>query len=205
MKLFGLSLVLKFLTGVILVQGAAAILAYAAMKSADHQVWLLYGGIALITGFLAALWFSSIAGHFTKDAVAQTREGFSRERERIKVRAEREKTKVIKQSHQQISRERNRARNNASMKTGLSFVAVAGLGILLLLSQFVTVGLLTLTTAGGALGGYLFRARQERGAAEPATPGLAAPTTRLLGARLLDPVRSALARKLKEPGATAHK
>ena len=37
---------------------------------------------------------------------------------------------------------------------------------MMLLTQFVTLGLLTLTTAGGAVGGYLVRARREQEALE---------------------------------------
>ena len=38
---------------------------------------------------------------------------------------------------------------------------VVGFGAILLFTQFVTVGLLVLTTGGGAIAGYLARARQE--------------------------------------------
>ena len=37
-----------------------------------------------------------------------------------------------------------------------------GVGALLVVGQMVTLGLLTLTTAGGGLAGYLVRARQDR-------------------------------------------
>jgi hypothetical protein len=39
---------------------------------------------------------------------------------------------------------------------------VVGLGTVMLFSQFMTIGLLTLSTAGGAALGYGVRARQER-------------------------------------------
>ena len=101
-----ISILFKFLVGILLIQGAAALLVYAALKSDHMQVWLLFGAFALIMGFLAAFWFTSIASHLSKDAIARARESFSREREQIRVKAEREKTRVIKQSHQQIAKER---------------------------------------------------------------------------------------------------
>ena len=157
-----LTILFKFLVGTLLLQGAAGILVYAALRSGQAQVWLLSGALALILGSLGALWFTSLAGHLRKDALSRERESLSRQREQIRVRAEREKTKVIQQSHQQIARERRRARNNAKLKIGASSMAVIGLGLLMLLTQFATLGLVLMSGAGGALGGYLFRARQGR-------------------------------------------
>lgn len=48
------------------------------------------------------------------------------------------------------------------MKTGLMLGGAAGVGVFMVLTQFVTLGLLTLTTAGGAALGYGLRARQDR-------------------------------------------
>ena len=188
-----LSLLFKFLVGILLLQGTAGLLVYAALKSDKIEVWLLLGALAVVISLFVAFWFASIAGHLRKDALARVRESFSREREKIRVKAEREKTKVIKESHQEIAKERSRAQNKANFKVGASLAAAAGLGVLMLLTQFVTVGLLTLTTAGGALGGYLFRARQdhaERIGAEP----------KRLGARIRWPARTALPGKTEAPG-----
>ena len=188
-----LSLLFKFLVGILLIQGTAALLVYTALKSDHIEVWLLLGALAVVISFLAAFWFASAAGHFRKDALARVRENFSREREQIRIKAEREKTKVIKQSHQEIAKERSRAQNKANFKVGASVATAVGLGALMLLTQFVTIGLLTLTTAGGALGGYLFRARQdhaERLGAEP----------KRLGARIRRATRPALIRKGEAPG-----
>ena len=187
-----LSLLFKFLVGILLIQSTAALLVYAALKSDHIEVWLLLGALAVVISFFAAFWFASIAGHFRKDALARVRESFSREREQIRVKAEREKTKVIKQSHQEIAKERSRAQNKANFKVGASVATAVGLGALMVLTQFVTIGLLTLTTAGGALGGYLFRARQDRSERLGAEP-------KRLGALAGWPKRPALLRKTEAP------
>lgn len=113
-----------------------------------------------MTGFIASLWFASIASQTRKDAIAHVREGFFREREKIRVRAEKDKTKEIKRSHQQIIKETSRVRSKANFKTGAAFMGLMGIGAVMLFTQFVTVGLLTLSTAGGALVGYGVRVRQ---------------------------------------------
>jgi hypothetical protein len=117
---------------------------------------------AASTGFLAALWFSSIASHAVRNAVSKADARLSRERERVRTRAEQEKAQVIAQSHEQVARARSRAEARAQLKIGAAVAATLGLGGLVLLTQFMTLGFLALSSVGGAVGGYLFRARQEQ-------------------------------------------
>jgi hypothetical protein len=156
----------KFLLGILLVQAATAAQVVAALHSGSREVWVLLGALSLVLGTLTALWFSTILHHARKDAVIRIKDDFSKEREKIRLRAERDKTKVIQQSHQQIMKDRNRTQAKASLKVGASFAGMVGLGAVMLLSQFVTFGLLTLSTAGGALAGYAWRTRQEFGRRE---------------------------------------
>jgi hypothetical protein len=67
-------------------------------------------------------------------------------------------------------------------------MAVTGLGVLMLATHMLTLGLLTITTAGGAMGGYLLRWRQSRQAMdrlsrEVSEAGAGVP--RLVGGRIL--------------------
>lgn len=152
----------KFFIGTLLVQGVTVILVVAAMRSQLEETWIIFALLGLTTGFLAALLFASIASHANKDALNKIKENFSQQREKIRLRAEKEKTKVIEKSHRQIIKQTSRARTKADFKTRAAFVGLAGFGALMLFTQFATMGLLTLTTAGGALAGYVFRARQQR-------------------------------------------
>ena len=161
MNRFGFFNVIKFLLGILITQCATVILVVAAYKTRLEDTWIFFVLLALTMSFLAALWFASIANHSRKDAVARTKQSFSREREKIRVQAEKEKHKIIKQSHQQISKEKSRMQTKASLKVRAAFVGLVGMGVLMIFTQFVTVGLLTLSTAGGALAGYLARVRQD--------------------------------------------
>ena len=172
---YSISSLIKFLAGILLVQGATAMLVFSGMEMEQKQAWLLLAALGLVLGVLSAFWFASVAGHLSKDQLARAEKGFSRERERIRVRAEREKTKVIKQSHQQIDKERNRVQSKANLKVGLAFAGAVGVGLVMMLTQFVTLGLLTLATTGGAVGGYLFRGRRDQKAiAGKGSSGIAA-------------------------------
>lgn len=160
---FNLSGTFKYLFGILLLQAATGVLVVAALRTENREVWILLGLFALMLSFLAALWFVSISSHTHKDKVNYLKEEFLREREKIRVRAEREKSKVIEKSHQRIMRDRNRTQGKANMKVGASFIGVLAVGAVMLFTQFVTIGMLLMTTAGGALAGYAFRTRQEIG------------------------------------------
>jgi uncharacterized membrane protein YeiB len=186
---FSLSGVFKFLFGILLLQAATGVLVVAALRTDNREVWILLGVFALILNILGALWFVSISKHTHKDTVNHMKEAFLREREKIRVRAEREKTKLVEKSHQRIIRDRNRTQGKASMKVGASFVGALAVGGIMLFTQFVTMGMLLMTTAGGALAGYAFRTRQEIGRKEKQAIG-SKPPEKLIGSA---PARRAIA------------
>ncbi|MCP3868104.1 MAG: hypothetical protein GY703_08440 [Gammaproteobacteria bacterium] len=159
---FSISNFIKYLTGILLIQGATAMLVYTGLRIPENDIRLLLVGLALIIGVLSSLWFASIAGQLGKDQLAKAKENFSREREKIRLRAEREKAKVVKQTHREMSKERGKVQNKANLTVGMALTGAVGLGLVMLMTQFVTFGLLTLSTAGGALGGYLVRGRRNQ-------------------------------------------
>jgi len=151
---------LKYLLGIILVQSATAIIVL--LTPPDLQGWGLLRVIvpALCISFLSAFWFSSLAHHLRKDHLSRANEQFAKERESLRVNAERAKARTMKQAQKDIAREARVTHAKASFKVGAAFAGVIGVGALLLLTQFLTVGIIALSTAGGALGGYLYRGRQ---------------------------------------------
>ncbi len=159
---FSLTGFLKYLIGVLVVQGVTVLLVVTAYRTDLEQTGLLFLLLNLAIGALTAFWFTSMAEGTRRQALSRAREGFAREREKIRVRAEREKVKEVKNSRQRVSRERQGASPGGNLKTSLVLGGAAGLGIVVMLTQFVTLGLLTLTTAGGAALGYGLRARQDR-------------------------------------------
>lgn len=154
---------LKFLPGILLLQAITVALVLIAPVDLVEWGWLRLAIPVLIVGLLTAFWFGAVAAHQRKDEISRLRENHAKERETIRVNAERAKARVVKQAHQETMQEVRRTSTQANIKVGLAFAGVAGLGGLLLLTQFMTLGLLTLTTAGGALGGYVMRIRQEKG------------------------------------------
>jgi hypothetical protein len=161
MHRYGITDLVKFLLGILLIQLATAIQVLAGLRAQDRELWVLFALLSLTLGGIAALWFTSLTNHARRDAVARLKDDFSREREKIRLRAEREKTKVIEKSHQQIIRHRARSQSKAKMKASASFAGLLALGGIMLFTQFFTLGMLLVTTTGGALAGYGFRARQE--------------------------------------------
>lgn len=152
---------LKYLTGILIIQVATVALTLAAIKSEDQELRLAVLLLALIIGLVTAFWFASIASHAKKDALAQAKDEFAKEREKLRVNAERRQTRLIRKSHEEIRKETNRVHARSSFKLGAGFIGIIAAGSLMIFTQFLTLGLLTLAVGGGALGGYLLRIRQE--------------------------------------------
>jgi hypothetical protein len=152
---------LKYLPGILIIQIATVAMTLAVIKSGDHQLWLAVFLLALIISLVTAFWFASIASHAKKDALAHAKDEFFREREKLRVNAERQKTRLLRTSHEEIRKETNRAHARSSFKLGAGFIGIIAAGSLMIFTQLITLGLLTLAIGGGALGGYLLRVRQE--------------------------------------------
>jgi len=155
---FSLPAFIKFLVGVFLLQAATALLT---VQDADLQSsgWLVIA-LGILIGVIAALWFSAIASHASLHSHARASEKFNRQRDRLRRQAEKEKTRELRDTHRQVLRETRRLQNRSTLKLGAALSGIAGLGVLLLFTQFMTLGLLAVSATGGALLGYGIRARQ---------------------------------------------
>lgn len=153
---------LKFIPGILLLQVITIALVLMAPADLEKWGWLRLAVPVLIAGFLTAFWFGSVAAHQREDKISRLKELHAKERETIRVNAERAKTKLIKQSQHKTMQEVRRSSTRANIKVGLAFAGAAALGGLLILTQFMSLGLLTLAAVGGALGGYTLRFRQEK-------------------------------------------
>jgi hypothetical protein len=151
---------IKFLIGIFLLQGATALLLMTAQDADLHKSGWLIGLLGLMIGVIAALWFSTITSHANQHTLIRASEKYNRQRDRIRRQAEKEKTREIRNSHQQLLRETRRLQNRSTLKLGAAMTGIAGLGVMLLFTQFMTLGLLAVSATGGALLGYGIRARQ---------------------------------------------
>jgi hypothetical protein len=158
---FSLPAFIKFLVGVFLLQGATALLVITVQDADLRSGWLVVA-LGLLIGVIAALWFSTISSHASQHSFVRASEKFNRQRDYLRRQAEKEKTKEIKNGHRQVLRETRRVQNRSTLKLGVAMAGIAGLGVLLLFTQFMTLGLLAVSATGGALLGYGVRARQGR-------------------------------------------
>jgi len=154
---------LKFIPGILILQAVTVALVLIAPADLENWGWLRLAIPVLIAGFLTAFWFGSVAAHLRKDEISRLKADHVKEREAIRLNAERAKTRLLKQEQRKTLKEVRRTSTRTNVGIGLAFAGVAGLGGILVLTQFMSAGLLILTTAGGALGGYVLRIRQEKG------------------------------------------
>jgi hypothetical protein len=157
---FSLPAFIKFLFGIFLLQGATALLLMTAQNADLHRTGWLIGLLGVLIGVIAALWFSTITSHASQHTLIRASEKYNRQRDRIRRQAEKEKTREIRNSHQQVLRETRRLQNRSTLKLGAAMTGIAGMGVILLFTQFMTLGLLAVSATGGALLGYGIRARQ---------------------------------------------
>ena len=157
---------LKFLFGIILAQLATFLLL---LVPPEHWDTISILRLALPLLFIAlgiSLWFNSMVGYHKKDALSKVKGEFAKEREEIKVNAEREKLQVEKDAQKKIVREATTTHAKANFKVGMAFAGVLGVGVLFVLAQMVTVGLLAISATTGALGGYYWRGKRLSGKKE---------------------------------------
>lgn len=183
-------LVVKLFLAIVLVQGVTALLLHVWWQMGSTDIALTFAALALASALFAALWVGSLARRHSAEALIRAEGDLARERERHKRLTAEEKAKAVAQARRLVERETQRVRGRSNVKLYTAFAGVAGLGTLLLLTQFLSLGVLLISSSGGAVAGYLLRARQEtrRHTAIEATP-----SPRLVGAT----------RVLERPGSPA--
>lgn len=151
----------RYLLGLFFVQIATITFLVLGLDSLDQLGWLYVLLPSALLAIATAFWFSALGKQDAQREIAAVKEQHARERESLQVDAERAKTDLVRKTQQEIARQVHRAHNQANFKVGATFAGTAGIGALLLFTQFMTLGLLTIAVAGGALGGYLWRATRE--------------------------------------------
>ena len=153
---------LKFLPSLIILQLLLVLVVFGALQSGHDLAAVVVAVFVLVAGVAFAFWFRSLSEIQSKDLIASIKEEHALDREKIRVESEQEKIKVISEAQQQITKQVSRANAKANFKAGMIITAAVGLGTFFIIGQMITLGLVTLTTAGGGLAGYLLRARQEK-------------------------------------------
>lgn len=153
---------LRFLPGLILLQIITISMFLLAPENLAGLGWLRVAVPLLISALLIAFWFGSLAIQMRQDAITRLKEQHARERENIRVNAERAKHRVTKDAQKQVEKEIRRTSSKANFKVGAAVAGAVGIGGLLMLTQFITLGIMIMTTAGGAMGGYMLRYKHER-------------------------------------------
>lgn len=157
---FSIPAFIKFAVGIVLLQGATALLVCAAQAANLKETWLPMFGLALLIGLFVALWFSSIARHSNQHVLARASEKFNREREQIRRQSEKEKTKEVEGRLRQFVRDSRRVQRRSNVKRSTALAGLLSVGMVLFLAQFMTLGMLALFLSGGALFGYTLWARR---------------------------------------------
>ena len=175
---------IRFFPGILLVQLVVVALWWINRDKDILDIIAIVLPTSLLLSTVIALWFSMISRMETQKANAELVEKHFEEREKlnkalektrsdvmrkasaeqVKIleRASQEREQLVRETHKDIVKAERRASRSANMKVGAAFTVVTVAGVGLLFVQFLTLGLLTITAAGGALGGYIVRWKQTR-------------------------------------------
>ncbi len=175
---------IRYLPGILLVQLVTLSLLWVNRDAALTQLLTNVALPAIVVSSVIALWFSAISRMDTQRAHTKLVEKHFAEREKLTRTLERsrsdlmqqasadqakimeragyEREELVRKTHQDMIKAERRASRSANMKVGAAFTLVTVAGVGLLFVQLMTLGLLTITAASGALGGYLLRWKQTR-------------------------------------------
>lgn len=158
---FRIPLTFKLFLGLVLLQAVTVLLLYAWWRTGSTDAALTFGALAVASALFAALWLAALARGHSAAALLRAEGDLARERERQKRLTAEERAKAVERARRQVERETQRVRNRSNVKLYGAFAGIAGLGTLLLLTQFLSLGVLLISSSGGAVAGYLLRVRQE--------------------------------------------
>jgi hypothetical protein len=154
---------LRVLLGVVMLQTVTGLIVYTAFETDIAQTWPLFAALGLAVGAFATLWFGALVSAERGRTAFHLGERFSKEREEIRTKAEALRVKAIREAERAAAKAKGAPGSNRLMlKTGIALGGVVIGGGVLVLTQFVTAGLLALVGGGGAALGYYGRVRQER-------------------------------------------
>jgi hypothetical protein len=159
---FGLGSFIRFLIGIVLLQGITVLLIYTALQTDWMTTWPLFALLGGVIAVMVALWFNTIVSADRHRVVSRVSERHSKEREKIRVRAEQQRVKTTREAANLVAKAKKRASAGLSLKTGVVVGGTVGVGVAMMLAQFMTLGLATVAAAGGAALGYTVRSRQEK-------------------------------------------
>ena len=151
---------LKFFFGIVLAQLATYLLIVLAPAELNFTGFLRLAIPLLIIALILAFWFTSIAGHYSKDAIGKVKDDFANERDKIRTNAQRAKDRVVKAAQRDIAKESAKAHAKANFKVGAAFAGLLGVGALFVFAQMLTAGLLAISATVGAMGGYYWRGKR---------------------------------------------
>ena len=178
---------LRYLPGLILVQLVTITLFWVNRSGTLEELMLRAALPAALIAGVTALWFSALSRMQAQQEITRLTERHAKEREtlnrtiertrsnaqqqvsadtaKIVEKASQEREKLVRKTHQELLKQERSASRRANVKVGFAFMGMTALGVFMLITELLTLGLLTITTAGGAMGGYLFRWRQTSKAA----------------------------------------
>jgi len=152
---------LRFFTGLVIAQLiTAAVITLYPGSSVETGLILVFS--VTLMAFVMSLWFGTVSRQLGDQRITALKQSFASEREKMNLSAQREQKKLVKKTNRQMQAHERRTKTRANFKVGTAIALAGGFGLLMMFMQLTTLGLLTMTSVGGVVGGYLARVRKEQ-------------------------------------------
>jgi len=153
---------MRYLPGIVLAQLVSALMLWLNRDQlTDTNGWLLVLLPSLAVALAICFWFGSMTRRLSASTVEKARQEHLREREELRVKAEKAKAKVQRDAHRSIARESRITHSKANLKVGAALTGAVAFGVLMMFTQLASLGLILLSGAGGALAGYMGRLKRQ--------------------------------------------
>jgi len=152
---------MRYLPGILLAQLIAILMTWLNRDRLMESIgWLQVLLPSLVVALVVGFWFSALSRRDVARNLEKTNQKHLREREDLRVAAEKAKAKVQRDAHKSIARETRKTHARANLKVGAALTSAIAFGVLMMFTQLASLGLILLSGAGGALAGYMGRIRR---------------------------------------------
>lgn len=151
---------MRIVLGLWLLQAVSAGLAWLAFSSASGGEIVLWIGLVMCVGLLAAIWVMTALRDQRRLGEAQRSETMAKSVAELHAKLARQRAEDAAKLRR-LTEKANATRPNW-LKTGFMAGSALGLGLAMVLTQFVAFGLFALAFTGGGVAGYAVRGRLHR-------------------------------------------
>jgi len=139
---------MRYLPGIVLAQLIAILMTWFNRgQLLESMTWLQILVPSLVVALVVGFWFNALSRRDAAKTLEKTKQQHLREREDLRVAAEKAKAKVQREAHKSITRETRKTHARANLKVGIALSGAIAFGVLMMFTQLASLGLILQSNA----------------------------------------------------------